>query len=239
MSLSTFMVSKLILIPVLCLPEKGDFFMAKIVTDPGNNNTITTKARYWTAVCYPENMRPDWKERIGEILQLPYAYCVHDKDVQGDGDDRKAHVHIMVAWPNTTTYKAALETFKGLSAPGAQCVNTCQKVQNVRYMYDYLIHDTDDARKKHKHQYARSERITGNNFDIGNYEQLGAEDKKRIRRELGQLIIDRGYTNYLDFYTDVITNFDSEYEEVCVSYSGHFERLTKGNFQKWRFEQLK
>ena len=135
-----------------------------IVTDPSNNGTITTKARYWTAVCYPENMRPDWKERIGEVLQLPYAYCVHDKDVQGDGDDRKAHVHIMVAWPNTTTYKSALETFKGLSAPGAQCVNTCQKVQNVRYMYDYLIHDTDDARKKHKHQYARSERVTGNNF---------------------------------------------------------------------------
>ena len=98
--------------------------MAKIVTDPSNNNTITTKARYWTAVCYPENMRPDWKERIGEILQLPYAYCVHDKDVQSDGDDRKAHVHIMVAWPNTTTYKAALEVFRGLSAPGAQCVRS-------------------------------------------------------------------------------------------------------------------
>lgn len=35
------------------------------------------KARYWWAVLYQENMRPDWRETIDDLLQLPYAYCEH------------------------------------------------------------------------------------------------------------------------------------------------------------------
>lgn len=208
--------------------------MAKHKTEE-TNNTITTKARYWVGVGYPENMRPDWKDTLGEILQLPYAYCVHDKDKDGDQDERKEHVHLMVAFPNTTTYKAALQVLQGLSAPGKKAFNTCEKVNNVRFMYNYLIHDTEDSRKKHKHQYDPRERITGNNFDIGNYEQLSLDEKKAIRQELAAAIFEQGFMNYLDFYGYVISNYSPEYEEVMVSYSGHFERLTKGNFQKWRF----
>ena len=208
------------------------------IKDATNNNTITTKARYWAAVGYPENMRSDWQEVIGEVLQLPYAYCIHDKDVTGDNEDRKTHVHILLAYPNTTTYKSALSTFQGLSAPGKQAFNTCEKVQNVRFYYNYLIHDTDDCKKKHKHLYSPSERICGNNFDIGSYEQMSLAEKKQIRRELAQIIRDKGFKNYLDFYNCVVDNLPDEYEEVCVTYSGHFERLTKGNFQKWRFSQM-
>jgi hypothetical protein len=38
------------------------------------------KARFWTGVLYPENMREDWKEVIGDTLQYPYAYCQHSQD---------------------------------------------------------------------------------------------------------------------------------------------------------------
>lgn len=205
--------------------------MAKI-TDEANNNTITTKARYWVGVGYPENMRSDWKEVIGEVLQIPYAYCVHDKDKDKADDSRKEHVHIMIAFGNTTTYKSALSIMQGLSAEGKQAFNTIQKVNNVRFMYDYLIHNTDDSRKKQKHQYAISERITGNSFDIGNYEQIDSAQKKAIRIELGRMICEKQFTNYVDFYYYVLTNCDAEYEEVLVNHSGHFERLTRGNYQK-------
>lgn len=209
------------------------------IKDESNNNTITTKARYWTAVCYPENMKSDWQEEIGKITQLPGVYCVHDKDLTRDGEERKAHVHIMLAFPNTTTYKSALSIFKSLSvSPDQPCCNTCEKVNNVRFMYNYLIHDTEDCRKKHKHLYTSGERIAFNAFDIGAYEQLGVEDKKAMRKELSQLIYEQGFMNYLDFYEYVVTNYDSDYEDVVISYSGHFERMTKGNFQKWRFAQM-
>ena len=41
---------------------------------------MSVKARYWTGVCYPENMRDDWKELVEDLLGVPTAYCVHDKD---------------------------------------------------------------------------------------------------------------------------------------------------------------
>ncbi len=208
--------------------------MAKIANE-ANNNTITTKARYWVGVGYPENMRTDWKDVIGEVLQLPYAYCVHDKDSDAAGDDRKDHVHIMIAFGNTTTYKSALAIMQSLSADGKKAFPTVQKVNNVRYMYNYLIHDTDDCRKKQKHQYNPSERITGNNFDIGSYEQLGVDQKKAMRIELSKLICEKQFINYVDFYAYAIANLDPEYEEVLMNYSGHFERLTRGNYLKWKF----
>lgn len=208
-----------------------------MIKTENNNNTITTKAKYWVGVGYPENMVDDWQEVIGETYQLPFAYCIHDKDKDEDKDDRKTHVHIMLAWANNTTYKAALELFNKLSKPGCKAFNTCEKVNNIRFMYNYLIHDTEDCRKKHKYQYPAIERITGNNFDIGSYEQISQADKHSMVRELSGEIIQHGFMNYADFYLYVISNYDTAYSDVLLGHSGHFERLTKANYQKWVLEE--
>ena len=105
----------------------------------------------------------------------------------------------------------------------------------MRYLvYDYLIHDTEDCRKKGKEQYDPSERITGNNFDIGAYEQLGTAEKNEMFLEMGQAIREHGFTNYMDFYEFVVDTYeDMNYIEVMRCYSGHFERMTRGNYQRW------
>lgn len=202
------------------------------ICNKDNNNTITTKARYWVAVCYPENMVDNWQDKIDDLLQVPYAYVVHDKDLDKDGDARKIHVHILFAYSGPTTYRSALNNILLLSDPikGKPCCNTIQKVQSVRHMYNYLIHDTDNCRKKGKYQYDKDCRVCGNGFDIGSYEQISNDDKIRMRRELSQLIIDHEITNYTSFYAYVLKNYGNEYEEIVSIYSGHFERLTKGNY---------
>ena len=43
-----------------------------------------SKARYYWAVLYPENMRDSWQDDIDLLLQVPYAYCIHDKDYLSD-----------------------------------------------------------------------------------------------------------------------------------------------------------
>lgn len=203
-----------------------------MITNEQNNNTVTTKARYWVGVGYPENMRPDWQDVIGEVTQLPGEYCIHDKDVDGDNDDRKVHVHVMLAFPNTTTYKSALSILQELSAPGKKAFPTVQKVNNVRYMHNYLIHDTEDARKKHKHQYDIKERVSFNSFDIGAYEQLSLDEKNSILVDLEKMIFANNYCNYADFYADVLMNYPDEYRQVVRGNSGHFARLTQGIYQR-------
>lgn len=191
-------------------------------------------ARYWVGILYPENMIDGWQDDIADIVQVSYAYCVHDKDLDADGDDRKVHLHLILAFPNTTTYKHAKGVFSLLSAPGKSALNQIKKVISIRGSYDYLIHDTDACRKKGKHLYDKSERISGNNFDIGSFEQLGIAEKNELCKELCNVIIDNMFCNFADFYIHVVNSYeDTNYFEILKSYSGLFERLTKANFQRF------
>lgn len=197
---------------------------------------MINKARYWAGVLYPENMIDDWENKIGDIVQIPYAYCIHDADLTGNNEERKLHVHLILVFPNTTTYNHAFKVFDLLSKPNLKALNTCQAIVSIRGAYDYLIHDTDASKKQGKKQYDISSRKTGNNFDIGAYEQLGLTEKNDMCHFLCNIIISEKFTNFTDFYEYCMINLfeeDSNYFEVIRSYSGLFERLTKGNFQKY------
>ena len=108
-----------------------------------------SNAKYWWAVLYQENMRTDWEDRISELVQIPYAYCKHTKDIDTKSEHRKDHVHIILAFPNTTTYNHAYNVFSELNADGKQALNTCKQIISIRNAYDYLIHDTPDCQKIH------------------------------------------------------------------------------------------
>lgn len=190
---------------------------------------MADKARYWCAVMYPESMIDDWKETIGDLLEYPYEYCVHDKDTDKKGVLRKEHVHINLVFPNTTTYNHALKAFQRLGD-----INTCQRVMSIRHAHDYLIHDTDSARKQGKHQYDVSERVSGNNFDIGAYEQLGVADKQAIIDSICKII---EVNNFMDFYElnmYIIDNCDLEYKQVFRSHQGYFSNLVRGKYLHWK-----
>lgn len=191
---------------------------------------MSDKARYWVGVLYPENMLADWESKIFDLIQLPFAYCIHNLDKDSKSEHRKDHVHLIVVFPNTTTKKHALEVFDLLSAPGKKALNTIQACVSIRGSYDYLIHDTEGCRKAGKDLYDKSARVLGNNFDIGCYEQISLEDKKKLRSELSRFILDNQIVNYMHFYTLVLSDFPEEYEEIACSYSAHFERLCKGNY---------
>ena len=93
-----------------------------------------SKNKYWTAVLYPENMISTWEQDIGDIVQVPYTYCIHDADLTESEERRKKHVHIILAFPNTTTYKHALSVFQKLSIAGFRALNTCEPVINIRHV---------------------------------------------------------------------------------------------------------
>ena len=198
------------------------------------------KARFWTGVLYPENMREDWEVAIGDIVQYPYAYCKHTQDKDTKSEHRKDHVHVILAFPNTTTYKHAMSVFGLLSAEGKKALNKCEAVIGIRNVYDYLIHDTETCRKQGKELYPKESRFTGNNFDIGAYEQLGTAEKNEMFLEMGEAIREHGFTNYMDFYEFVVDTYeDMNYIEVMRCYSGHFERMTRGNYQRWEQGHLR
>lgn len=195
--------------------------------------TAINKARFWVAVLYLENMLDGWQQLIDDLLELPFAYCIHNADVDSKSEHRKDHVHIILAFPNTTTYKHAMEVFDLLSAPGRRALNTCQAVINIRSKYDYLIHDTKKCREQGKHLYDAADRITGNGFDIGSYEQVTQEDKNRMLREMLDFVIDNDIRDIATFYIAYAQELaDPQRFDVFKSYSSTVERICKGNHHR-------
>lgn len=211
--------------PILLISyRKGGFFIMPRIN----------KARYWVGVLYPENMITDWQDEIGDLLQLPFAYCVHNKDkTSKENEDRKEHVHLIIVFSNTTTYNHAMSVFSLLSAEGKNALNKIEAVVSIRQMYEYLIHNTDTCRAKGKYEYSPKERIIGNNFDIGAYEQLSIADKNAILKELCDVIITEGYTNFKLLYLYVMNNYDdSNYFDTMKSNTNFLAQLIKANYHE-------
>lgn len=196
---------------------------------------MAEKNKFWVGVCYQENMVEGWEEKINDLLELPFAYCVHTLDRDTKSEHRKDHVHIIIAFNNTTTKNWANSVFNRLSASGKKCCPGCQAVIWIRNKYDYLIHDTEGARKAGKELYPESARITGNGFDIGLYEQVSQQDKEEAFKELSTMIVQSQIENYADFFMIVLECSDYQepkYMDTLRSYSSHFERLCKGIYLK-------
>lgn len=191
-----------------------------------------SKARYWVGILYPENMIDDWQDLISEKLQLPFAYCIHDKCFDKEGNHRKTHVHLMIVFNNTTTYNHALSVFKTLEKDDCVAISKCERVIGVRLMYEYLIHNTDDAKKKKKHLYDITERVTGNNFDIGSYEQISLSDEEDIISAICDIIDINQFTNFYDMDKYIRKECDSEFRRVFRKHQSYFNNIVKGLFHK-------
>lgn len=189
------------------------------------------KARYWWAVLWLENLPEGWQILLADLIQLPFAYVIHDKDLDKEGENRKPHVHLIIAFPNTTTYKHAMEVFRLLG--GDKAVNTCQAIVNIRHAYNYLIHDTDSCRDAGKHQYEASERKVGNGFDIGFYEQVSQADKQAKLREILDFTRDNMITNMAEFWDAFSVAYpdDALAFEVFTGYNSLIDRLCTGNYK--------
>lgn len=190
-------------------------------------------ARIYEGILYPENMVADWRTRIEDTLQLPFAYCVHDKDLLNDEKEkRKIHIHCIIVFPNTSTAKKSIFIFNKLSLPGKKCCSTAEAVISIQKAYDYLIHDTDESRAKHKHQYPPEDRVCGNNFDIGQLVQLSAAEKQNMKMEIRQLVYDESIYNFVDLDYIVGEKLGVQYLEILSQYANYFFKLVNGMWKK-------
>lgn len=207
-------------------------------------NDLSSKARYWNLILYPENLVEKYKtiEDVSDVIGLPFAYCVHDKDKDGHDGDRKTHAHVLVAYGNTTTGKSVYERWLALSKPGTKLCLPPVPCGDVRHSYEYLIHNTPNAKKKKKHLYGTDERILCNNFDIGVYEQVSQEEKDEIAQQLCDFALDHKIEDMAEFYdrfrnAEEFRELYNRYFSVLKSVNAMVDRICRGNQYQARRER--
>ena len=87
---------------------------------PGQN----VKKRNWTFLVYPESAPADWVSKL-QATGLPVAISpLHDKDINPDGELKKAHYHVIVCYSGPTYNVFGSDTVPWTTdseASGAKC----------------------------------------------------------------------------------------------------------------------
>lgn len=175
-----------------------------------------SKTRYWTGILYPESMymKP---ENMGDIIQHPYFYGIHNKDKADNGEPLKEHIHLCILFPGPITYKNALSNFEELGQ-----ISKVERVKNVLHCWNYFIHDTDQAQKEGKFLYPEENRHTGNGFNIANFNPA---EKQNTEKKIIQVIKDYGIEDYLQLYEIATTLYPDEETHAALTGKAYFFNL--------------
>lgn len=101
------------------------------------------RTRNYVSIGYPESLKDGWRTILSEACVPCIVSPLHDKDINPDGEPKKAHYHIMVMYDQPKTPEQAQEFFDSIGAV------KCQMVKNTRSQARYFCHLDNPE----KHQY--------------------------------------------------------------------------------------
>lgn len=132
------------------------------------------RARNWTFVLYPDSAPVDWSDVLNE-LHIQWAVSpLHDKDVNADGEVKKAHWHVLLCFEGNKSQEQVNEISHSING------TICQKVSSVRGMVRYFVHMDNPE----KFQYSSNDIGCHGGFDPSDHLTLGKSRQLDIMDEI-------------------------------------------------------
>jgi hypothetical protein len=170
------------------------------------------KGRHWTFIVYEESALKDWRQRLAETGIAFVVSPYHDKDKNPDGSQKKPHWHIIVSYPNTTTYDNVCNLRLITGGPFPICV------VSVAGMYAYLTHKHNP--EKYPYNPSEIERFNG-------WEKvLETTEVRYIMNELTKYIFDEDITEYSELLVATM-EMDGDYIDVAMNHTVYFNALIR------------
>ena len=158
---------------------------------------MSIKGRNWAFVVYPESLPSNWEEIITNT-GLPMAFSpLHDKDINPDGEQKKAHYHVICYYENATTSRAVKEYVTD-KLNGTIPI----KLESMVGMYRYHLH-LDNSEK---YQYDDRDRRFFNGFDVNKVDVFTYTEISKILRQVQQFIIENKILEYADLLDILLDN---------------------------------
>lgn len=154
------------------------------------NNDI---GRNWTFELYPESMDPNYRSILDALHCQWVESPVHDQDLTMEGDHKKDHIHIVLAFEGNKSYSQVKDI--ALSCKGVIPPVDTARISSIRGMVRYLIHLDNPE----KHQYERSGIIAHGGMDIAPYFQYAGEMIKKMLSDMQAYICAQSIYEYSDF----------------------------------------
>lgn len=173
------------------------------------SNQKSMKKRNWAFVLYPESAPVYWLDRLKQSGLMGAISPLHDKDVNADGEPKKAHYHIILVYGNTTTYNNVKSLTDSLNQPIPQAL------EQIRGYYRYLTHKDNPE----KYQYSDSDIVTFGGFDISDFVEMTKSEVTKYIKEIHAFVRDNDITEYSDLCDMLIDAGLEELYEVAINHT--------------------
>lgn len=169
----------------------------------------STKKRNWAFVLYPESAPADWLERLKLSGLMGAVSPLHDKDINADGEPKKAHYHIILVYAGPTSFNVVNALCESLNQP------IPQPLESVRGYYRYLTHKDNPE----KYQYSDTDIVTFGGFDYRDYVEMTKSEVLKCIRSVQALIRDNDISEYSDLLDLLDDNDMVEEYDVASSHT--------------------
>lgn len=105
------------------------------------------RTRNYATVVYPESAPANWLQILSEQFVPAMISPLHDKDINPDGECKKAHYHVLITYETMKTTEQAKQLIDLFSGVG------CEVVNSLRGYARYLCHLDNPE----KHQYRQDD----------------------------------------------------------------------------------
>lgn len=170
------------------------------------------KKRNWAFVLYPESAPSDWLEHLKLSGLMGAISPLHDKDINADGQPKKAHYHIILVYAGPTSFNVVNALCESLNQPIPQAL------ESVRGYYRYLTHkDNPD-----KVQYDDNDIVTFGGFDYRDYVDMTKSEVLGYIKQIQALIRETDIYEYADLIDFLLDNDMFDCYDVATSHTLFF-----------------
>lgn len=151
---------------------------------------IDDRARNWTFVFYPDSAPEDFLERIRQWHICGALSPLHDKDIRANGEYKKPHYHLVLAFEGKKSYEQVMVLVDELNAPHPPLFEAV--VRDMRGMLRYLTHSDDPD----KYQYESKDVITIAGLDYEKYTSPSSSQRYIYINEMCEWICENGVMEF-------------------------------------------
>lgn len=180
------------------------------------------KKRNWAFVLYPESAPKDWREQLQQTGLQCAISPLHDKDVNPDGEKKKAHYHIILVYSGPTSFNVVKKLTESLNQP------IPQPLEQIRGYYRYLTHKDNPE----KYQYPENEITTINGFNINDFVDLTKSEVLTVKKNLLDIIEELDFYEYSDFVDYVKKNGNNDELDIATGNTLFFNSYIKSKKYK-------
>jgi len=163
----------------------------------------------WNFILYPESAPENWRKLIDETHIEWVESPLHDKDINPDGEIKKAHYHVTLLFPGNKSYEQVKELTDSLNAPiPVRC-------QSVKGSIRYMAHKDNPE----KYQYNWSDIVCHGGADLATLCAPTATERMQIQKNILRYILQNNILEFEDIVNYAFCNGLDDWLNVLLNYS--------------------